>query len=62
MLGSNRSTRGYRALFRIDNNYAEMGRLAAPQLVRRIETPSAARSVTLLDPSLRIRRTSAAPG
>ena len=49
----------YIGLTSVDNNYAEMGRLAAHQLVRRIETPDAPRSVTLLDPSLRPRRTTA---
>ena len=52
---------GYIGLTTVDNNYAEMGRIAAHQLARRIETPDAPRSVTLLDPSLRPRRTSAPP-
>jgi DNA-binding LacI/PurR family transcriptional regulator len=49
----------YIGLSTVDNNYAEMGRIAARQLARRIEAPDAARSVTLLDPTLVIRRTSA---
>ena len=52
---------GYIGLTTVDNNYAEMGRLAAHQLVRRIDTPDAPRGVTLLDPILRTRRTSAPP-
>jgi DNA-binding LacI/PurR family transcriptional regulator len=50
---------GFIGLSSVDNNYAEMGRLAARQLARRIDNPTAARSVTLLDPILRPRRTSA---
>jgi DNA-binding LacI/PurR family transcriptional regulator len=50
---------GFIGLTSVDNNYAEMGRLAARQLARRIENPAAAPSVTLLDPILRPRRTSA---
>lgn len=50
---------GYIGLTSVDNNYADMGRLAARQLERRIETPHAPRSVTLLDPDLKVRRTSA---
>ena len=42
----------------VDNNYAEMGRLAARQLARRIDNPSATRSVTLLDPILGVTRPS----
>jgi DNA-binding LacI/PurR family transcriptional regulator len=52
---------GYIGLTTVDNNYAEMGRLAAHQMVRRIDTPDAPRGVTLLDPILRTRRTSAPP-
>lgn len=52
---------GYIGLTSVDNNYIEMGRMAARQLDRRIETPGSPRSVTQLDPSLRIRRTSAPP-
>ena len=42
---------GYIGLTTIDNNYVDMGRLAAHQMVRRIDTPDAPRGVTLLDPS-----------
>ena len=52
---------GYIGLTTIDNNYTDMGRLAAHQMVRRIDTPDAPRGVTLLDPILRIRRTSGPP-
>jgi DNA-binding LacI/PurR family transcriptional regulator len=52
---------GYIGLTTIDNNYTDMGRLAAHQMVRRIDTPGAPRGVTLLDPILRTRRTSAPP-
>jgi DNA-binding LacI/PurR family transcriptional regulator len=52
---------GYIGLTTVDNNYVEMGRLAAGQLVRRIQAPDAPRSVTLLDPILRPRRTSGPP-
>ena len=41
----------------VDNNYAEMGRMAARQLAHRIDTPGSARSVTLLAPNLLVRRT-----
>ncbi|RDH79708.1 LacI family transcriptional regulator [Mycolicibacterium moriokaense] len=51
----------YIGLTTVDNNYAEMGRAAAHQLARRIDTPSAARSVTLLDPNLLVRRTTRSP-
>jgi DNA-binding LacI/PurR family transcriptional regulator len=49
----------YIGLTTVDNNYAEMGRTAARQLAHRIESPDAARSVTLLDPKLSIRSTTA---
>lgn len=49
----------YIALTTVENNYAEMGRLAARQLAHRIEAPHSARSVTLLDPKLAVRRTTA---
>jgi DNA-binding LacI/PurR family transcriptional regulator len=52
---------GYIGLTTIDNNYVDMGRLAAHQLERRIESPTAPRTVTLLDPSLRVRRTTSTP-
>lgn len=52
---------GYIGLTTVNNNYADMGRIAAHQLERRIESPHAPRSVTLLDPGLRVRRTSAPP-
>lgn len=52
----------YIGLTSVDNNYAEMGRLAARQLARRIETPMSARSVTLLDPNLMVRRTTRSIG
>jgi DNA-binding LacI/PurR family transcriptional regulator len=52
---------GYIGLTTIDNNYVEMGRLAARQLVRRIGAPDAPRIVTLLDPSLRVGKTSGPP-
>ena len=52
---------GYIGLTTVDNNYTDMGRLAAHQMVRRIDTPDAPRGVTLLDPILRTRRTSAPP-
>jgi DNA-binding LacI/PurR family transcriptional regulator len=52
---------GYIGLTSVDNNHVDMGRIAARQLERRIETPDAPRSVTLLDPALRVRRTSAPP-
>src|SRR5262249_61699071 len=51
----------YIGLTTVDNNYTDMGRLAAHQMVRRIDTPDAPRGVTLLDPILRTRRTSAPP-
>ena len=47
----------YIGLSTVDNNYAEMGRMAAHQLARRIEAPNSARSVTLLDPKLVLRKT-----
>jgi DNA-binding LacI/PurR family transcriptional regulator len=52
---------GYIGLTTVDNNYVDMGRMAARQLERRIDNPGAPRSVTLLDPRLRIRRTSVPP-
>jgi DNA-binding LacI/PurR family transcriptional regulator len=52
---------GYIGLTTVDNNYADVGRLAAHQLVRRIENPRAPRSVTLLDPRMCIGRTSGPP-
>lgn len=52
---------GYIGLTSVDNSYVDMGRMAARQLERRIEAPDAPRSVTLLDPSLQVRRTSAPP-
>lgn len=52
---------GYIGLTSVDNNYAELGRLAARQLERRIQFPDAARSITSLDPVLCARRTSAPP-
>ena len=52
---------GYIGLTTVDNNYVDMGRLAAHQMVRRIDTPDAPRGVTLLDPILRTRRTSGPP-
>jgi DNA-binding LacI/PurR family transcriptional regulator len=53
---------GYIGLTTVDNNYAEMGRLAAHQMARRIDTPDAPRSITLLDPVLRTRGTSGTAG
>ena len=41
----------YIGLTTVDNNYAEMGRIAARQLAHRIDTPGAARSITLLAPN-----------
>ncbi|HEY5857498.1 MAG TPA: LacI family DNA-binding transcriptional regulator [Aldersonia sp.] len=52
---------GYIGLTSIDNSYTEMGRLAVQRLVERIAEPQAPRTVTLLDPTLRVRKTSAAP-
>jgi len=52
---------GYIGLTSVDTSYADMGRLAARQLERRIESPGAPRTVTLLDPVLRTRRTTAPP-
>jgi DNA-binding LacI/PurR family transcriptional regulator len=48
----------YIGLTSVDNNYAEMGRIAARQLAHRIDAPGAPRSVTLLDPNLLVRKTS----
>jgi DNA-binding LacI/PurR family transcriptional regulator len=50
---------GYIGLTTVDNNYADMGQLAARHLAHRIDEPDAPRRVTLLDPILRPRRTSA---
>jgi DNA-binding LacI/PurR family transcriptional regulator len=52
---------GYIGLTTVDNNYADMGKLAAHQMVHRINASDAPRSITLLDPILRPRRTSAPP-
>lgn len=52
---------GYIGLTTVDNNYADMGQLAARHLVHRIDEPDAPRRVTLLDPILRPRRTSGPP-
>ena len=51
----------YIGLTSVENNYTEMGKIAARQLVHRIEAPDAARSVTLLDPQLLARRTTRKP-
>jgi DNA-binding LacI/PurR family transcriptional regulator len=47
----------YIGLTSVDNNYAEMGRIAARQLTHRIDTPGATRTMTLLTPNLLVRRT-----
>jgi len=47
----------YIGLTTIENHYAEMGRIAAHQLAHRIAAPDSARSVTLLDPTLLVRKT-----
>ncbi|MGP4056094.1 substrate-binding domain-containing protein [Mycobacterium sp. 4D054] len=52
---------GYIGLTTVDNNYTEMGRLAVSRLIRRIETPTAPRTVTLLDPAMASRTTVAEP-
>jgi DNA-binding LacI/PurR family transcriptional regulator len=52
---------GYIGLSTVDNNYAEMGRLAVQRLIQRIDTPTAARTVTLLDPTLASRSTVSPP-
>ncbi|MBV6756998.1 LacI family DNA-binding transcriptional regulator [Rhodococcus opacus] len=52
---------GYIGLTSVDNNYVEMGKLAVQKLVARIEEPDAARTVSLLDPTLLPRRTSGSP-
>jgi DNA-binding LacI/PurR family transcriptional regulator len=52
-----RARTDYIGLTTVDNNYAEMGRIAARQLAHRIDAPGAARSVTLLEPNLLVRKT-----
>nr|WP_296766912.1 LacI family DNA-binding transcriptional regulator [Rhodococcus sp. (in: high G+C Gram-positive bacteria)] len=47
----------YISLTTVDNSYSEMGALAVERLLARIREPRAARTVTLLDPHLRIRNT-----
>ncbi len=51
---------GYIGLTTLDNNYTDMGKLAVQRLIARIAEPDAARTVTLLDPTLQPRKTSAA--
>ncbi|WP_020169806.1 LacI family DNA-binding transcriptional regulator [Gordonia polyisoprenivorans] len=52
---------GYIGLTTLDNNYTDLGKLAVQRLVSRIDAPDSARTVTLLDPTLVRRRTTAAP-
>ncbi|MDH6292832.1 LacI family DNA-binding transcriptional regulator [Rhodococcus opacus] len=52
---------GYIGLTSVDNNYIEMGRLAVQRLIARIDAPDAPRTVSLLDPTLRTRKTSGPP-
>ncbi|MGV9709040.1 LacI family DNA-binding transcriptional regulator [Gordonia sp. NPDC003424] len=51
---------GYIGLTTIDNNYTDMGKLAVQRLVARIADPDSSRTVTLLDPVLRVGKTSSA--
>ncbi len=53
---------GYIGLTTVDNNYAQLGKLAVERLVTRIAEPNVPRTVTLLDPTVIARRTTAAPG
>ncbi|MEE3852935.1 LacI family DNA-binding transcriptional regulator [Gordonia sp. LSe1-13] len=49
---------GYIGLTTLDNNYADMGRLAVQRLLARIADPQSARTVSLLDPELKVGSTS----
>lgn len=58
---SNLARTGFIGLTTVDNNYLDMGKLAVARLAERIAAPKAPRTVTLLDPILRVRKTSAPP-